>query len=129
MPNWIINNWRQYGAESDQWSVGDYCGAEDKKGLQDPMEFVRRASIGWIVVMTADELPREVGENYIRVFERLGAENVRIVDTVTREDAFIYWVEAQKHWRIFYWGDQARITSILKDTEIDASFTNATLKE
>jgi len=55
------------------------------------------------------------------VFERLGAENVRIVDTVTREDASSPGLKHQKkHWRIFYWGDQARITSILKDTEIDA---------
>jgi len=43
--------------------------------------------------MTATELGSR--ENYIRVFERLGAENVRIVDTVTREDEFIYWVEAK----------------------------------
>ncbi|HEY9709504.1 MAG TPA: hypothetical protein V6D48_14970, partial [Oculatellaceae cyanobacterium] len=55
-------------------------GAEDKDGdciiLR---EFVRRAGgvKANIVVMTvATELPREVGEDYTKVFERLGVEEV-----------------------------------------------------
>lgn len=102
-------------------------GAEDKEGdCKILREFVRCAggTKARIVVMTAaTELPREVGENYIRVFERLGAEDVRIVDTVTREDASSSTgIEAiQKSTGVFFTGgDQARITSILKDTEIDA---------
>lgn len=102
-------------------------GAEDKEGdCKILREFVRRAggTKARIVVMTAaTELPREVGENYIRVFERLGAEDVRIVDTVNREDASSSTrLEAiQKSTGVFFTGgDQARITSILKDTEIDA---------
>ena len=79
-------------------------GAEDKEGdCVILREFVRRAggTKAYIVIMTAaTELPREVGENYIKVFERLGAEDVRIIDTG---------------------GDQARITGILKDTEIDTA--------
>jgi len=101
-------------------------GAEDKEGdCQILREFVRRAggTKANIVIMTAaTELPREVGENYIRVFERLGAENVRIIDTETREDAASSTaLEAiSKATGIFFTGgDQARITSILKDTEID----------
>jgi len=103
-------------------------GAEDKEGdCQILREFVRRAggTKANIVIMTAaTELPREVGENYIRVFERLGAEKVRIVDTETREDAASSTaLEAiSKATGIFFTGgDQARITSILKDTEIDAA--------
>jgi cyanophycinase len=103
-------------------------GAEDKDGdSQILREFVRRAggTRARIVIMTAaTELPREVGENYIRVFERLGAEHVRIVDTETREDASSSTaLEAiSKATGIFFTGgDQARITSILKDTEIDAA--------
>ena len=72
----------------------------------------------------ATELPREVGENYIRVFERLGAEKVRIVDTESREDASSSTaLEAiAKATGIFFTGgDQARITSILKGTEIDTA--------
>jgi cyanophycinase len=101
-------------------------GAEDKEGdciiLR---EFVRRAGgiNARIVVMTvATELPREVGENYIRVFERLGAQDVRIVDTVEREDASSasYLEAIEKATGVFFTGgNQARITSVLKDTEID----------
>lgn len=103
-------------------------GAEDKEGdCQILREFVRRAggTKGRIVIMTAaTELPREVGENYIRVFERLGAENARIIDTETREDgASSTALEAiNKATGIFFTGgDQARITSVLKDTELDAA--------
>lgn len=101
-------------------------GAEDKEGDCTILrEFVRRAggTKARIVVMTvATELPREVGENYIRVFERLGAEDVRIVDTVEREDAgSVTYLEAiEKATGVFFTGgDQARITSILKGTQID----------
>lgn len=103
-------------------------GAEDKEGECTVLrEFVRRAggTKARIVVMTvATELPREVGENYIRVFERLGAEDVRVVDTVTRDDASssTYLEAIQKATGVFFTGgDQARIVSILKDTEIDAA--------
>lgn len=103
-------------------------GAEDRDGdSQILREFVRRAGglKSKIVIMTAAaELPRDAGENYIRVFERLGAEGVRIVDTETRDDASSSTaLEAiAKATGIFFTGgDQARITSILKDTEIDAA--------
>jgi cyanophycinase len=103
-------------------------GAEDKEeDCHILREFVRRAGStkANIVIMTAaTELPRDVGENYIRVFERLGAENIRIVDTETRDDASSSTaLEAiAKATGIFFTGgDQARITSILKDTEIDTA--------
>ncbi|RAM49523.1 MAG: cyanophycinase [Hapalosiphonaceae cyanobacterium JJU2] len=103
-------------------------GAEDKEGdCQILREFVRRAGStkARIVIMTAaTELPREVGENYIRVFERLGAEDARIIDTETRDDASSSTaLEAiSKATGVFFTGgDQARITSILKDTEIDTA--------
>lgn len=103
-------------------------GAEDKEGdCKILREFVRRAGgvNAHIVVMTvATEMPREVGENYIRVFERLGAADIRIVDTVQREDASssTYLEAVQKATGVFFTGgDQSRITSILKDTELDAA--------
>ncbi len=103
-------------------------GAEDKEGdCKILREFVRRAggTNARIVIMTAaTELPREVGENYIRVFERFGAEDVRIIDTVQREDASSasYLEAIDKATGVFFTGgDQARITSILKDTELDAA--------
>ncbi|MCC5658985.1 cyanophycinase [Nostoc sp. XA010] len=101
-------------------------GAEDKKeDCEILREFVRRAggTKARIVIMTAaTELPREVGENYIRVFERLGSEDARIVDTETRDDASSSSaLEAvSKATGIFFTGgDQARITSVIKDTELD----------
>ncbi|MBW4645815.1 MAG: cyanophycinase [Goleter apudmare HA4340-LM2] len=103
-------------------------GAEDKDGdSQILREFVRRAggTKAKIVIMTAaTELPRDVGENYIRVFERLGAAEVRIVDTETRADASsstALEAIAKATGVFFTGGDQARITSILKDTQIDAA--------
>jgi cyanophycinase len=101
-------------------------GAEDRDGeCKILREFIRRAGglEARIVVMTvATELPRETGDDYIRTFERLGVENVRIVDTVYREDADASnSLEAiDKASGVFFTGgDQARITNILKDTEID----------
>ncbi len=103
-------------------------GAEDKEDdCHILREFVRRAGStkANIVIMTAaTELPREVGENYIRIFERLGAENVRIIDTETRDDASsstALGAIAKATGIFFTGGDQARITSILKDTEIDTA--------
>ena len=103
-------------------------GAEDRDGdCQILREFVRCAggTKARIVIMTAaTELPREVGENYIRVFERLGAEDVRIIDTTSREDGSSSTsLEAiEKSTGVFFTGgDQARITNILKGTEIDTA--------
>lgn len=101
-------------------------GAEDKQGDCTILrEFVRRAGgvNARIIVMTvATELPREVGDDYMRIFERLGVEDVRIVDTVEREDASssTYLEAIEKATGVFFTGgNQARITSVLRDTEID----------
>ena len=101
-------------------------GAEEKEGECKVLrEFVRRAggTKAKVLIMTAaTELPREVGEDYTKIFEKLGAEEVRIIDTVSREDAgsqtFIDAVENATG-VFFTGGDQARITSIIKDTPLD----------
>lgn len=102
-------------------------GAEEREGeCRILREFVRRAGgiKARIAVMTAaTSLPREVGDDYIRIFERLGAEDVRVVDTERREDASDpkYQEILQNATGVFFTGgDQARITSLLKDTELDA---------
>ncbi len=101
-------------------------GAEDREGECTILrEFVRRAggTEARIVIMTvATQLPREVGDDYIRVFERLGAQDVRVVDTEDREAASdesgLRAIE--KATGVFFTGgNQARITSIVKDTELD----------
>ncbi|MBF2002755.1 MAG: cyanophycinase [Synechococcales cyanobacterium M58_A2018_015] len=103
-------------------------GAEDKEGdCQILREFVRRAGgmQARIVVMTvATGLPGEVGETYINVFNRLGVEDVQVVDTARREDASDARAleKVQQATGIFFTGgNQARITELLKDTELDAA--------
>lgn len=103
-------------------------GAEDKEGdCKILREFLRCAggTKAHIVIMTAaTSLPGEVGDNYIRVFERLGAEDVRVVDTQTPDDAnnAEYLEAIQQATGIFFTGgDQARIISCLKDTKLDAA--------
>ena len=101
-------------------------GAEDKEGDCTILrEFVRRAggTKAQIAVMTAaTSLPREVGDNYIRVFERLGAEDVQVVDTESQRDAEDRSaIEAiEKATGVFFTGgDQARIISAIKNTPLD----------
>ncbi|NJN86777.1 MAG: cyanophycinase [Leptolyngbyaceae cyanobacterium SL_7_1] len=101
-------------------------GAEDKEGDSKILrEFVRRSGgqNARLVVMTAaTELPDEVGKDYIQVFERLGAADVRIVDTRHPEDAdnpaYLETIRAATG-VFFTGGDQARITASLRETPID----------
>jgi len=103
-------------------------GAEDKEGdCKILREFLRCAggTKARIAIMTAaTSLPGEVGDNYIRVFERLGAEDVRVVDTQRPEDAnnrdYLEAIE-QATGIFFTGGEQARIISCLKDTILDAA--------
>lgn len=101
-------------------------GAEDKKNdCKVLREFIRQSGgrKAHIVVMTvATDLPSEVGTEYRDIFERLGVEEVRIINTVAHEDAdrvenleSIGWATGV----YFTGGDQARITRLLKDTEFD----------
>jgi cyanophycinase len=102
-------------------------GAEDKEGDCTILrEFVRRAGgvNARIAVLTAaTSLPGEVGSQYIRIFERLGAEDIRIIDTEYREDADHpdNVEKAEKASGIFFTGgDQARIIDLIKDTKLDS---------
>lgn len=101
-------------------------GAEDKEGeCRILREFVRRAGglQARVAVMTvATGLPGEVGATYMDVFERLGVESVKVVDTARREDAS----DPQALERVreatgifFTGGNQARILELVKDTELD----------
>lgn len=101
-------------------------GAEDKEGECTILrEFLRRAGgmEARIVIMTvATGLPGEVGAQYVNIFERLGVGEVRVVDTARREDgedpqAIEAITEATGVF--FTGGNQARITDLLKDTQVD----------
>ncbi|MBF2074750.1 MAG: cyanophycinase [Synechococcales cyanobacterium C42_A2020_086] len=101
-------------------------GAEDRQGDCVVLrEFVRLAGgmKAHIAVMTAaTSMPREVGEDYIHIFERLGAESVEVVGTECREDAkredSLRIIEAATG-IFFTGGDQSRIVDFIKDTPLD----------
>lgn len=103
-------------------------GAEDKEGdCRILREFIRRSGglQSRIVVMTvATGLPGEVGDKYTDVFKRLGAEDVRVVDTADRDaasDPKAIEDISQATGIFFTGGNQARITECLKDTELEAA--------
>lgn len=101
-------------------------GAEDKEGdCKILREFVRcaggtQSTIAVLTAATSD--PRRAGEDYIRVFERLGVEDVRVLNTIHREDA-----DAPESLHIlekatgafFTGGDQAQIIECIKGTQLD----------
>ena len=112
------------GTESGQLII--IGGGEDKEGeCKILREFVRRAGgrSARIAVMTvATSIPGELGLEYRDLFEKLGADIVDIVDTERREDAsYSRNLEIIENATgvFFTGGDQARITEILKDSEID----------
>ncbi|MBD2231278.1 cyanophycinase [Phormidium tenue] len=101
-------------------------GAEDKEGDCVVLrEFIRAAGgvEAEIAVMTAaTSLPGEVGDEYIRVFERLGAKRVDVVHTDRREDSDrednLEKVKAATG-IFFTGGDQSRIVEYIKGTPLD----------
>jgi len=102
-------------------------GAEDKEGDCTILrEFVRCAGgvNARIAVLTAaTSLPGEVGSQYIRIFERLGVEDVCVIDTEYREDSDQpdNLKKAEQATGVFFTGgDQARIIDLIKDTKLDS---------
>lgn len=101
-------------------------GAEDREGdCLVLREFVRRAGgvqANIVVLTAATSLPREVGDDYIRVFRRIGAEIVEVIDTEYSEDAdkqeAVKKIE-QATGIFFTGGDQARIIELVKGTRVD----------
>ena len=101
-------------------------GAEDKEGECAILkEFVRLAKgeRACVVVMTvASDVPKELGAEYRKVFKRLGAGEVTVVDVSAREDtqserALKALEEATAVF--FTGGDQLHITALLGGTEMD----------
>ena len=101
-------------------------GAEDKEGdCKILQEFVRcaggdKAKIAVLTAATSD--PHKAGEDYTRVFERLGVEDVHVLNTINREEA-----DASETLKIieeatgafFIGGDQALIIERIKGTQLD----------
>jgi cyanophycinase len=101
-------------------------GGEDKEGDCTILaEFVRMAGgdRARVVVMTAaTDLPLKLGMEYGRVFRRLGAQSVTIVDVSTREDAdkpkSLAALE-QATGVFFTGGDQLHVTSLIGGSAMD----------
>ncbi|MFZ5967060.1 MAG: cyanophycinase [Bacillota bacterium] len=99
-------------------------GAEDKKGKMEILkEFIKimgSADSKLMVLTTATKQPEVVGDEYRRVFEKLGVSNIDILNIDTRNDANNddYISRIRKSKGIFFTGgDQLRITSIIGGTK------------
>ena len=97
-------------------------GAEDKKGesiiLKQASQMLSDGEL-LTIVTTATEQPQDAGDNYLRLFHKLGIQNVRVLNINTRDDADgdDYCSLLEKSRCIFMTGgDQLRITSILGGT-------------
>ena len=71
------------------------------------------------VVTTASKIPKEIGPEYVKALHYLGADNVDVLDIVTREQAMDAEILARLKAAdvvMFTGGDQLRLTSILGGT-------------
>lgn len=101
-------------------------GAEDREGDCVVLrEFLRLAGgrNARVAVMTAaTTMPREVGEDYTRIFERLGAASIEVVHTEDREDSerenLLHIIEHSTG-IFFTGGDQSRIVDFIRGTPLD----------
>ncbi|HEX3028965.1 MAG TPA: cyanophycinase [Clostridia bacterium] len=107
-------------------------GKEDKYGERDILKQVVGIAGGdkadLIVMTTATEKPQEVGDEYRRVFQGLGVNEIKIMNINSREDANIDFnaETVEKATGIFFTGgDQLRITSILGGTKIYSALQRA----
>lgn len=107
-------------------------GAEDKRGNCEILrEFIRLAEERKrkIVIMTAaTQYPQKVSNEYVKIFKRLGADNVISLDIPSRQQAQLpdtTEVILSAGGIFFTGGDQLRITSLLGGTEVDYSLHEA----
>lgn len=110
-------------------------GAEDKDGkceiLSRFVEMSGKTKGPLIVVTTATQEPESVGQEYDKIFKRLGAGNVEVLDLNTRQKANQKQTAEllEKAGGIFFsGGDQLRITSTLGGTIANESLKKAYLK-
>lgn len=107
-------------------------GAEDKYGESEILKQVVEAAGGTdasiMVLTTATEKPLEVGNEYRKVFQRLGVKNIEVLDISSRNEANSdeYVQKINKCTGIFLTGgDQLRITSIIGGTKAHRALLKA----
>lgn len=98
-------------------------GAEDKEKDKEILKFIcsklNKEEDLFLVATIATEFPKEVGENYKRIFKELGIKNIKILDVINREEGSSDEnIQMVKDAAIVFFtgGDQLRITSILGGT-------------
>jgi len=87
------------------------------KRILDESKFKSKSRIE--IITTASKVPREVGPEYVKAFNYLGAENVDVLYIEKREQALDdYYINRLKEADVvmFTGGDQLRLTSILGGT-------------
>jgi cyanophycinase len=110
-------------------------GAEDKQGeckiLREFLKLGGGAHARVLVMTVATELPIDVGMDYVEIFKRLGAYDVRTFDVSHREaanrDSAVEFIE-DATCVFFTGGDQLRVTKLLGGTKIDAALHDATMR-
>ncbi|MBQ6712245.1 MAG: cyanophycinase, partial [Selenomonadales bacterium] len=107
-------------------------GNEEKEGecpiLRAFVELAGGEDARIVILTTATELPKEVGEEYRAIFEKLGAGEVRVLFADTREEASSEEVSraiCHSSGIFLTGGDQLRLTSILGGSEADRSILRA----
>ena len=74
-----------------------------------------------VVIPTASSIPKEVGENYLKAFNKLGCKDVTILDIRSRKDAIS--TSTLKHIKaaqcvMFSGGDQSKISKFIGETTL-----------
>ncbi len=109
-------------------------GSEDKEGecviLRRFVELAGRARhpARLVIVTSATNRPRSVGKIYSRLFQRLGAGEVGVLDIASRRKAnaaATYEAVAGASGIFFAGGDQLRITTLLGGTRCDEALHDA----
>jgi cyanophycinase len=99
-------------------------GAEDKHGkskiLKKSVEIIGGSSAKLVILTTATEYPEEVGEEYRKLFIKLGVNSIEVLNINSRDDANLDTtanIIKNSSGIFFTGGDQLRITSILGGTK------------
>lgn len=107
-------------------------GAEDKQRectiLRKVIELAGGSKARLVILTTATERPAEVGQEYAKIFKRLGVENLEILDIPNRgmgqKESTVTIIE-EAGAIFFTGGDQLRITSLLGGTALDRALHRA----
>jgi cyanophycinase len=103
-------------------------GAEDREGecyiLNEFAKLAKGKNARIVVMTTATEKPKEMGEIYTKAFHKLGVKEVRVVDVSSRADAMAEeHIKAVEHATglFFTGGNQLHVTSLMGGTNLQAA--------